>query len=278
MKYLSFVVAVAASWLACAAEVQVLGEWEFRRGGEEKWSAVHVPHDWGAAGPFDPDATSVPNEGFRSSYAFSGKLPWYGWGDYRRDVVVEGASAKTLAEGGFAYLEFDGVMHDPKVKVNGQPVGGWDFGYQSFTLDVTKFVRPGRNLVEVHADTRDFKGRWHIGGGIYREARFVVRPREHVLPGTLAITTPRVTRERAEVVARYATPSGRKERRFTVDKPCLWDVDDPFLYELELHGERFRYGIRTFEWTVDDGFHLNGRRVQIKGTNRPCAFAGWPPV
>jgi len=272
MKHLLFAVALATGWLACAADVQTLGEWEFRRGGEEAWRTVRVPHDWGAAGPFDPDGTSVSDEGFRTSYSFSGKLPWYGWGDYRCTVAVDDAAAKTLADGGRAYLEFDGVMHDPKVKVNGHDAGGWDFGFQSFALDVTKFVRPGKNLVEVHADTRNFKGRWHIGGGIYREARFAVRPREHVLPGTLAITTPSVTKERAEVVVRYETPSGRREKRFTVERPRLWDVDDPFLYEVELHGERFRYGIRTFEWTVDDGFHLNGRRVQVKGANRHSDF------
>jgi beta-galactosidase len=27
------------------------------------------------------------------------------------------------------------------------------------------------------------------------------------------------------------------------------------------------FGIRTFQFTADDGFHLNGRRVQLYGVN-----------
>ena len=107
MKALLFAGVVASDCLACVAGMQVLGDWEFRRGGEETWRTVRVPHDWGAAGPFDPDGTSVSDDGSRVNYAFSGKLPWYGWGDYRCTVTVDDATAKTLADGGRAYLEFD---------------------------------------------------------------------------------------------------------------------------------------------------------------------------
>ncbi|USN98637.1 MAG: DUF4982 domain-containing protein [Phycisphaeraceae bacterium] len=62
--------------------------------------------------------------------------------------------------------------------------------------------------------------------------------------------------------------------RITIGKPKLWDVDHPYLYTLRTvlgrDGEAIdevitRFGVRTFEWTADNGFHLNGRRVQLKG-------------
>ncbi len=58
--------------------------------------------------------------------------------------------------------------------------------------------------------------------------------------------------------------------------PRRWDVADPHLYTLRTRvlrsGQQIdetsdRFGVRTFEWTSDDGFHLNGRRLQIRGVN-----------
>jgi beta-galactosidase len=65
--------------------------------------------------------------------------------------------------------------------------------------------------------------------------------------------------------------------------PKRWDVNDPQLYEARTAvrvgereirvGERTvdevhtTFGIRTIEFTPNDGFHLNGRRVQLKGVN-----------
>ena len=61
-----------------------------------------------------------------------------------------------------------------------------------------------------------------------------------------------------------------------VEKPVLWDVNHPALYTVRttvtsggkvVDTHETRYGIRTFAWTADDGFHMNGRRVQIKGVD-----------
>ncbi|HRY49726.1 MAG TPA: glycoside hydrolase family 2 TIM barrel-domain containing protein [Candidatus Paceibacterota bacterium] len=46
---------------------------------------------------------------------------------------------------------FDGVMAGPTVYVNGRKASGWDYGYLSFRIDATDFVRFGEtNLVSVH--------------------------------------------------------------------------------------------------------------------------------
>ena len=57
----------------------------------------------------------------------------------------------------------------------------------------------------------------------------------------------------------------------------LWDVDAPVLYEAlvafkddagkPLDSIITTFGIRRIEWTVDDGFYLNGRRVQLYGVD-----------
>jgi beta-galactosidase len=44
------------------------------------------------------------------------------------------------------------------------------------------------------------------------------------------------------------------------------DIDDPYLYTVDVEGERVRYGIRMIGFYPDErGFQLNGRRVQLQG-------------
>ena len=231
------------------------GEWSFCREGGSVGQVI-VPHDWAISGPFDPELDGD-----------TGKLPWRGKGVYHRSFTIDAPAASMLAAGGRAYLEFDGVMARPEVAVNGRDAGGWDYGYMSFTLDISALVKIGENSLEVKCDTTDHKSRWYPGAGIYRDVRLVVRPRLHVVPGSLSITTPKIDRRRAEVAVSFETPEGASNFCFSVESPHLWDVDDPYLYEIELFGVRYRYGIRDFKWTADDGFHLNGRRVQICGVN-----------
>ncbi|MDQ8201924.1 glycoside hydrolase family 2 TIM barrel-domain containing protein [Pelagicoccus sp. SDUM812003] len=68
-----------------------------------------------------------------------------------------------------------------------------------------------------------------------------------------------------------------REVSLEVETPRLWDVDDPALHTavvkiMDAEGtvldqKEERFGFRTFAFTADDGFHLNGRRVQLYGVN-----------
>lgn len=247
---------------AALSLVSLSGEWDFTHDttGASGWMKVAVPHDWAIAGPFDPDGECR-----------TGKLPWKGKGFYRREFVLP------VGSWGDAWLEFGGAMCRPAVKVNGTAVGGWDFGYASFRLDVSKALRPGTNVVEVSLDTTALKARFYPGAGLYRDVflRLYGKGEDHLIPDSVFITTPEISKDRAKVVVDYETTGGRKIHEFMVENPRLWDVDDPFLYELELMGERFRYGIRKVEFPVGDGFHLNGRRVQLKGV---CLHADLGPL
>ncbi len=264
-RFLLGVALVAASMMARDARVVSLaGEWQFKKGGRASWTTVEVPHDWASAGPFDVEAKADAEMPYLYlGFSLTGKLLWRGTGRYKRTFTLSKDDAA-----GAVRLEFDGVMARPEVFVNGRKAGGWDYGYMSFVLDVTSFVQAGENTLEVTADTTDLNARWHPGGGLYRDVRLLCTGRDHVVPGTLAITTPEVSRTRAVVRVEYvASLGGPTNFTFAVASPRLWDVDDPYLYTIRILGETFRYGLRTMAFTVDDGFHLNGRRVQLKGTN-----------
>ena len=229
------------------------GEWLLAKDGCTR--AVTVPHDWAIGGPFEPEGACD-----------TGKLPYRGQGVYSRTFKLSAGERARLDAGGEVYLEFDGVMADPAVEVNGQAAGGWDYGYMGFTLPIGRFIAEGENTLKVTCDTTKHDSRWYPGAGIYRSVWLKTVPRDHILPGSLFITTPEIASHAATVQVEYAlAESGPRKFTFTVANPVLWDVDHPHLYELEVEGETFRYGIRDFAFTADDGFILNGRRLQLKG-------------
>ena len=68
-----------------------------------------------------------------------------------------------------------------------------------------------------------------------------------------------------------------------VKHPELWSPEQPYLYKLVsvvksggkvLDRVETNFGIRTLRWDKNDGFFLNGKRVEIKGTCDHQDFAG----
>jgi len=285
-------------------------DWKFAKGAhpgaeatgfnDADWQAVRLPHDWAISGPYEPKGDP-----------HTSKLPWRGEGWYRKTFVLPAG-----ATGQRVYLDFDGVMAMPTVYVNGQKAGGWDYGYVSFRVDATDFVRPGANVVAVHVDTRQHHSRWYPGAGIYRKVQLAVENPVHVAQwGTFvtssiegaveqgaarrATVTVETTLEnhtsagaKAEVVTVLRDPKGKVvgelravcavpaqgsqkcSASLPVEKPQLWDIKTPRLYMAEtsvsvegkrVDSEKTPFGIRAFEFTANDGFHLNGRRVQLYG-------------
>jgi beta-galactosidase len=151
---------------------------------DAKWQNVTVPHDWAIGEP-----TVVDGDGN------TGKLPWKGEGWYRRNLELPaGYKGKTV------YLIFDGVMACPEVFINGKLAGKWDYGYNSFYLDISAFVQfGGKNLLAVHVDTRNHDSRWYPGAGIYRKVQMVVTDPIHTGIWGTQVTTPILKSNYAEV-------------------------------------------------------------------------------
>ncbi|MBM3420853.1 MAG: glycoside hydrolase family 2 protein [Bacteroidetes bacterium] len=218
------------------------------------WQQVPVPHDWAIAGPFIKDGDGN-----------TGKLPWKGEGWYRRQLEIPEEYA-----GRRIYLLFDGVMAFPAVYVNGHLAGRWDYGYNSFYIDITPHITPGSaNMLAVHADTRPHDSRWYPGAGIYRKVSMIVTGpvhtaiwgtwistpviRPHYADVRIATTVRNSLQTGSEIVLRHAVVNqagnvvARKEIKgfigegnenileatVTLMNPRRWDIDDPHLYTLE---------------------------------------------
>jgi beta-galactosidase len=66
-------------------------------------------------------------------------------------------------------------MASPKVYINGKPAGSWDYGYNSFYLDITPFLKFGKeNVIPVYANTLNHDSRWYPGAGIYRKVQLII--------------------------------------------------------------------------------------------------------
>jgi len=223
---------------------------------DSKWRSVEVPHDWGVEHAFLPDLA------FLDAY-----LDVTGPGWYRRRF--DPASVRfTGKDGERLFFESDGAMSYSMVWVNGHFVGGWPYGYTPWRVELTKWVKPGaENVLAIRCFNFKDGSRWYSGAGLIRECRLVAEKADHIVPGSVFITTPVVTKALAKVhVTWEMTLGGRKEKTFEVKNPRLWDVDDPHLYTLALEDRTFRYGIREIGFFPDArGFQLNGRRVHLRG-------------
>jgi beta-galactosidase len=147
---------------------------------DSAWRKLDLPHDWGIEGPFQQELSGD-----------TGKLPWFGVGWYRKKFALPATDAgRQLA------LELDGAMAYAMVWCNGQFVGGWPYGYSSWRVDLTPYVKPGAdNVVAIRLDNPRESSRWYPGGGIYRNVWLVKTAPVHVAPWGVFVTTPVVARE-----------------------------------------------------------------------------------
>ena len=237
--------------LAGESRIEALADgWMFRLEGESEERPVQVPHDWGIENGF-LKAGSCPAQG---------DLPFVGKGFYRRSF-----DGFTPPAGGRTYLTLDGVQCRSTVKLNGKVVGGRPFGYASETIDVTDELKPSGNILEVEAVNVPRSSRWYPGSGIFRDVIVRICPRDHVKPNTLFVRTLEASEKSARVAVSFEWRGGVSNYTFTVKNPRLWSPESPALYDLELFGEKFRYGIRTAVFDPRKGFFLNGVHRQMRG-------------
>lgn len=93
------------------------------------------------------------------------------------------------------FIDFDGVMANSDVWINGVHLGHRPFGYVSFSYELTGHLNfGGDNVLVVRADTSaQPASRWYTGAGIYRHVRLVETDPIHFVPDGVFITTPQIS-------------------------------------------------------------------------------------
>ncbi|MGC3959506.1 MAG: glycoside hydrolase family 2 TIM barrel-domain containing protein [Verrucomicrobiota bacterium] len=187
-------VAMAVSPLAWNCD----SDWRFSRvdiAGAEKigfddssWRKVEVPHDWSIEEPF----AKTNKTGGAGAWAAHG----VGW--YRKHFTID-PFFKDMR----VWVNFDGVMQNSEVWVNGVSLGKRPNGYVSFGYDLTPHVKFGdtaTNVIAVRTDaSAQPASRWYSGAGIYRHVNMCFSELVHFEPDAIFITTPDVRTNEATV-------------------------------------------------------------------------------
>ena len=147
---------------------------------DSSWRTVSLPHDfqieqpWVAPAADEKADNNDPAANIKSRLSSRGfKEMGIGW--YRLHFTP----ADSL-KGHRILIDFGGIMYVGDVYMNGQRVGGTDYGYVGFQVDVTNSIRWGEdNVLAVMADTRQPENsRWYTGGGLFRTVRLVATNRD----------------------------------------------------------------------------------------------------
>jgi beta-galactosidase len=135
---------------------------------DSTWRNLNVPHDWSIEGPFAQTNKTGGAGGFLPS----------GVGWYRKAFTLPPSASNQCV-----FVEFDGVMENSTVWLNGHKLGHRPNGYVSFRYELTphlKFGPGATNVLAVRADTSaQPASRWYSGAGIYRHVRLERSGRIH---------------------------------------------------------------------------------------------------
>jgi beta-galactosidase len=223
---------------------------------DSSWQRISLPHTWNVEDPWDDEP---------------GYYRGVGW--YRRDLIIPSGLNRCY------FLYFEGANQVADVFVNGERAGSHIGGYSAFAFDVTRLVRPGRNVIAVRVDNKfdedvpPLTADFNFYGGIYRDVWLIATNNvhltvtDHASPG-VRITTPDIAKGTGTVaikgtvvnasggvtvVSTIVDATGRKvaeatspisSDRFTqsavVPRPKLWSPDSPYLYTVRISVRRGR--------------------------------------
>lgn len=267
--------------LAQRTERQLGKEWKFTRlddaqfaradYNDAKWKTVTVPHDWAIYGPFsidnDKQNTAIAQDGQTQAMEHAGRtggLPFVGTGWYRLSFEVP-----EFKDNKRCTLVFDGAMSHAQVYINGEKAVYWPYGYNTFYVDATPFLKKGaKNELAVRLENQNESSRWYPGAGIYRNVHLIVTEDAHVPVWGTQVVTDEIGSDYARISQKtdLEVPAGKSlkdytlvteikdatgrvvaqnrcsaesakaqhyTQQFVVENPQLWTVDTPNLYTSE---------------------------------------------
>ena len=174
-------ISINQGWQFHRGDVKNISELKATQSGDD---VVNLPHDfligqdWVA-----PDASERPDNSDAGSNVRSRLSPRgfkeMGIGWYRYQLTP-----KDEWKGKRIVLDFQGIMLVGDVYLNGKRIGGTDYGYLGFDIDLSKLLKWGQvNEITVKADTgKPNNSRWFTGGGLFRDVNLIVTDKNLYFP------------------------------------------------------------------------------------------------
>ena len=237
---------------------------------DSDWRDIDVPHDFQIEQPWvapsaDENANNSDGASNFKSRLSARAFKEMGSGWYVKKYVPE-MSLKNKR----TIIDFEGIMYVGDVYLNGERIGGTDYGYLGFEIDLSNKLKYGEeNIIAVRANTSNpLNSRWYTGGGLFRDVHIITTdPQLYFARHPLYITTSEnkfiniqaevtnytrdsemsllvrikdnentVIYEKAENVAfnRKSRSNEIKLPAIQVPAPHLWSCEDPYLYTAEV--------------------------------------------
>ena len=225
-------ISINQGWQFHRGDVKNIAELKSTQSGDD---VVNLPHDfligqdWVA-----PDASERPDNSdagsnVRSRLSSRG-LKEMGIGWYRYELTP-----KDEWKGKRIVLDFQGIMLVGDVYLNGKRIGGTDYGYLGFDIDLSKLLKWGQpNEIAVKADTQNpSNSRWFTGAGLYRDVNLIVTNKDLFFPRhPLFIRTEgnKEVKIKAEIINRQKVAKGQSAAKMPVGVRIL-DADGKVVAE-----------------------------------------------
>ena len=225
-------ISINQGWQFHRGDVKNIAELKSTQSGDD---VVNLPHDfligqdWVA-----PDASERPDNSdagsnVRSRLSSRGfKEMGIGW--YRYELTP-----KEEWKGKRIVLDFQGIMLVGDVYLNGQRIGGTDYGYLGFDIDLSKLLKWGQtNEIAVKADTQNpSNSRWFTGAGLYRDVNLIVTNKDLFFPRHPLFIRTQGNREvkiKAEIINQQKVAKGQTAAKMPVGVRIL-DADGKVVAE-----------------------------------------------
>ena len=225
-------ISINQGWQFHRGDVKNIAELKSTQSGDD---VVNLPHDfligqdWVA-----PDASERPDNSdagsnVRSRLSSRGfKEMGIGW--YRYELTP-----KDEWKGKRIVLDFQGIMLVGDVYLNGKRIGGTDYGYLGFDIDLSKLLKWGQpNEIAVKADTQNpANSRWFTGAGLYRDVNLIVTNKNLFFPRHPLFIRTQGNKEvkiKAEIINQQKVAKGQSAAKMPVGVRIL-DADGKVVAE-----------------------------------------------
>lgn len=264
--------AVASSIGVTAQERQVINlnfGWEFRLNNEGEWRKVNLPHDFQIEQPWVAPAADEKADNTDVAANIKSRLSSRGFKEMGKGYYRYQLTPSADMKGKRILLDFGGIMYTGDVFLNGKRIGGTDYGYVGFEIDITNELKwDAANELAVVADTREpNNSRWYTGGGLFRDVKLIATSKDlYFARHPLYITTrenrfvnisaefTNYTKAKAiDMNVKVMAPNGQvvyegkstRQRNMPtrtlvnqvpeieIQNPQLWDTETPNLYTVE---------------------------------------------
>ena len=161
--------------------------WNFHRGNADisninvndgTWQTVDVPHDFQISQDWVPPSADEKENNSDGASNFKSRLSARGFKEMGDGWYVKTITPGESLKGKRVLLDFEGIMYVGDVYLNGKRIGGTDYGYLGFDIDISKLLNYGQpNTIAVHASTSGpMNSRWYTGGGLFRDVNLITTP------------------------------------------------------------------------------------------------------